>query len=61
MSKTIRKFRKNSYYEDDYGYSENDFNRRKKPVKKTKKMKYFDEYDSFENTDYDVKYKKQRY
>ena len=47
MSKLVKKFRKGNYDDDNY-YSDEEYNKKKKGHKQQRKMKYFDEYDSYD-------------
>ena len=46
MSKLVKKFRKGNYDDDNY-YSDEEYGKKKKGHKQERKMKYFDEYDSY--------------
>ena len=46
MSKLVKKFRKGNYDDDNY-YSDEEYNKKKKGHKQ-RKMKYFDEYESYD-------------
>ena len=47
MSKTIKKFRKNRDYFDEYGYSNTEYDQKKQHTKRERKSKYYDEIETY--------------